>query len=86
VAFEKNVNQIIQDHPDHHLLFNMKDVMYINSSSLRVVATVAQKLQKKNLKFRICEARDIVKRVFEITNVIQLADIKDTEEEALASF
>jgi len=83
MAFEKAIGQIIKDNPDKHVLLNMKELEYLNSSSLRVITILAQNLRKNNLRLYACGLSGIVKRVLEITNVIEIMDIVKTEEEAL---
>ncbi|MBN1534537.1 MAG: STAS domain-containing protein [Spirochaetes bacterium] len=84
MAFEKALGQIMNENKERHFVINMRDIDYINSSTLRVIAVLAQNLQKRNLKLVTCDTRGIVRRVFEITNVLDLIEVAGSEEDAVA--
>jgi len=85
MSFEKALGQIVNNHPDKHILLDLNDLEYLNSSSLRVVTVLAQSLRGKNLKLFACQMKGIVKRVMEITNIIELIEIVESEEQAMKS-
>ncbi len=83
LAFEKALAKIMNDNCERHFIINMKEIDYINSSTLRVIAVLAQNLKKRGLQLVTCETRGIVRRVFEITNVLELIEIIDNEDNAI---
>ncbi len=83
---EKEINNIIQNEADCHLLMNLKDVEYMSSSGLRIFVSTMRILKESKRKLKLCNMNNAVKKIFEVVELMDMFDIFDTEEEALQSF
>ena len=83
---EKEINSIIQNEPDCHLLLNLKDVEYMSSSGLRIFVSTMRILKETKRKLKLCEMNSAVKKIFEVVELMDMFDIFDNEEEAIKSF
>ena len=83
---EKEINNIIQNQPDKHLLLNLKEVEYMSSSGLRIFVSTMRILKESKRKLKLCNMNSAVKKIFEVVELMDMFDIHETEEEALKSF
>lgn len=83
---EKEINAIIQNEPDTHLLLNLSDVEYMSSSGLRIFVSTMRILKDLKRQLKLCNMNSAVKKIFEVVELMDMFDIYDTEEEALKSF
>ncbi len=74
------------DSPHKRLLFDFSDLEYINSSGLRVLVMAYQRMRKVQGKVAICNIRDYILEVFEISGYDKIFSIFPTQEKALDSF
>lgn len=68
---------------NHKLLLVMRDVSYINSAGLRVLADVVTTTQQHGGNVRLVELTERVRRVFEIIGFLQFFPVYDNVIEAL---
>jgi anti-sigma B factor antagonist len=66
-----------------HLIVNLKDVNFIDSSGLTSLVAGMRDADKENGSFRICNVHPEAKLVFEVTMMDSVFEIFETEEEAL---
>lgn len=83
---EKEINNIIQNEQDRHLLLNLKDVEYMSSSGLRIFVSTMRLLKESKRKLKLCEMNNAVKKIFEVVELMDMFDIFDSEDEAIKSF
>jgi anti-anti-sigma factor len=83
---EKEINGVIQNEPDCHLLLNLKDVEYMSSSGLRIFVSTMRILKESKRKLKLCNMNSAVKKIFEVVELMDMFDLYETEEEALKSF
>lgn len=83
---EKEINKIIQEKPDCHLLLNLRDVEYMSSSGLRIFVSTMRILKESRRLLKLCNMNNAVKKIFEVVELMDMFDIYDSEEEALKSF
>ncbi len=69
-----------------HLLMNVEQLIYLNSSGLRALLEMKRKIQARGGKFAVCLPQGVVKRVIELVGFDKLLAIYDSEEEALTHF
>ena len=82
---EAELNDIIKKHPDKNLVLNLDDVEYMSSSGLRVFVSLMRSLKESNRGLRLCNLSVAAKKVFEVVELMDMFDIYDSEEEALAA-
>ncbi|HOM87422.1 MAG TPA: STAS domain-containing protein [Spirochaetota bacterium] len=83
---EKEINKLIKDDPASHLLLNLAGVEYMSSSGLRIFVSTMRILKESNRKLKICSMNNAVKKIFEVVELMDMFEIYETEEEAIASF
>jgi len=83
---EKEINKIIQNETDTHLLMNLNDVEYMSSSGLRIFVSTTRILKEQKRMLKLCNMNNAVKKIFEVVELMDMFDIYDTEEEALTYF
>lgn len=83
---EKEINKLIKDEPNAHLLLNLSSVEYMSSSGLRIFVSTMRILKESNRKLKLCNMNSAVKKIFEVVELMDMFEIYDTEEEAIASF
>ncbi|TFH42354.1 MAG: anti-sigma factor antagonist [Chrysiogenales bacterium] len=83
---EKEINKIIQNEPDTHMLMNLNDVEYMSSSGLRIFVSTMRMLKEQKRHLKLCNMNNAVKKIFEVVELMDMFDIYDTEDEALKSF
>jgi anti-anti-sigma factor len=83
---EKEINKIIQNEPDMHLLMNLQSVEYMSSSGLRIFVSTMRILKEQKRLLKLCNMNNAVKKIFEVVELMDMFDIYDSEEEALKTF
>lgn len=83
---EKEINRIIKDEPDCHLLLNLEKVEYMSSSGLRIFVSTMRVLKESKRKLKLCNMNNAVKKIFEVVELMDMFDIYESENEALDSF
>lgn len=68
-----------------HLLLNLKNMTFMDSSGLGVILGRYRHLQQTGGQLFICHASPAIRRLLELSGVHKLARIFETEEEALQS-
>ncbi|MDY6935902.1 MAG: STAS domain-containing protein [Spirochaetota bacterium] len=86
VNVEEEINRIIDEEQNSHLLLNLSNVEYMSSSGIRILVSTMRKLQANMRKMKICNMNNDVKKIFDIVELIDIFEIFDTETEALESF
>lgn len=74
------------DSDGKRLLFDFGELEYINSSGLRVLVMAYQRMKQVQGKVAICNIRDYILEVFEISGYDKIFSIFPTQEQALKSF
>jgi anti-sigma B factor antagonist len=82
---EAEINKIIQDEPDAHLILNLTNVEYTSSSGLRIFVSTLRILREQRRMLALCNMSNAVKKIFEVVELTDMFDIYETEEEALKS-
>jgi len=68
------------------VLMDFGGVDYINSSGLRVLLMALQHLKKSGGKLHLCDIKDYMREVFEISGYTEIFPIFTGQAEALAAF
>jgi anti-sigma B factor antagonist len=68
------------------VLVDLSGVSYVDSSGLATLIEILQRLKKTGGKIRFSNMSEKVRNIFEITKLIKLFEIFDTNEEALKDF
>ena len=80
---EEELNRIIEQENQKHLVLNMEKVEYMSSSGFRACISTLRKLNAKEGTLKLCAIRPSVKRIFDVIELTSLFDIHETEPEAL---
>jgi len=68
------------------VLLNLEKLEYLSSAGLRVILRGAKLLQGNRGELKICNARDLVRKVLETSGFNSLIKVYDTEQEAVSAF
>ncbi len=85
LEIEQAVNDII-DKGEKYLLFDLKGVQYLSSSGLRIFIAAMRKLKSIDGALKLANMSDSVKKIFKVVELIDLFEIYDSVEDALAMF
>lgn len=83
--FKAEVNRLIEE-GKYHVLVNMAQVSYIDSSGVGALITGMSNLKKYQGTLKITTIVPSVKKVFELTRLNTFFQIYETEEQALRSY
>ena len=67
------------------ILFNLKDLVQIDSSGIGALVSYYKAIQKREGLFGICEVNAPIMEVLKVTQLYHIMDIYDSEQEALKS-
>ncbi|MCS6984238.1 MAG: STAS domain-containing protein [Leptospiraceae bacterium] len=82
---EREINEILEKHPKGDVVINLAEVEYMSSSGLRVLVAVMRILKANSRRLKLCQLNSPVRKIFEVVELMDMFDIYETEEEALAS-
>jgi anti-anti-sigma factor len=85
LEIEQAVNDII-DKGEKYLLFDLEGVQYLSSSGLRIFIAAMRKLKSIDGSLKLANMSDSVKKIFKVVELIDLFEIYDSVDEALAMF
>ena len=85
LEIEQAVNDII-DKDEKYLLFDLKGVQYLSSSGLRIFIAAMRKLKSIDGALKLANMSESVKKIFKVVELIDLFEIYNSVEEALAMF
>jgi len=83
---EKELNKIINQEPECHLLLNLGQVEYMSSSGLRIFVSTMRILKETSRKLKLCNMNNAVKKIFEVVELMDMFDIYEDEGSALRAF
>lgn len=75
----------VWDTLDKGLIYDMRDLRYMNSDGLRLLVVTAKNLGNRSLPFAICNLSEFVERIITVSMFSSFIPVYTTEEEALAS-
>ncbi len=67
------------------IIINLQNISYISSSGIRIFVGMVRELEKQNRKLKLCNITPNVKKVFDVVELLDLFEVFDTEQEALAT-
>ena len=68
------------------ILLDFTNLGYISSAGLRVLLTIAQRLEISSGVLRVCSLNSTVQEIFEISGFSTIFEVFDSESEALEGF
>jgi anti-sigma B factor antagonist len=83
-ALEAHVNRICADCRD--LALNVAEVNFIDSSGLGTLVRLMARIRRSGGDLKLCAAPPAVSRLLQLTNLLQVFDVHDSEVSAVASF
>ncbi|MGH9503892.1 MAG: anti-sigma factor antagonist [Terriglobales bacterium] len=79
-----HVNQLLRDCVD--IVLHLGEVDFIDSSGLGMLVRVLTSTRRAGGDLKLCELREVIRKVLKMTNLITLFDTHDTEEDAILAF
>lgn len=69
----------------HHLILNMADVRFVDSSGLGLLALVSQNFKLSQGKVSMLKPQSYVREIMSLANIPKLIPVYDNEQDALAA-
>jgi anti-sigma B factor antagonist len=82
---EAELGKLVAQHATKHVILNLDEVEYMSSSGLRVFVSLMRTLKESNRMLKLSNLSVAVRKVFEVVELMDMFDIYDSEEEAVAS-
>ncbi|KUP06261.1 anti-sigma F factor antagonist [Bacillus coahuilensis m2-6] len=79
----EKASNMIQDYQVKHIVLNMKQLSFMDSSGLGVILGRYKEIKQHNGEMVVCEVSPAVKRIFELSGLFKIVHLEATEEEAL---
>ena len=67
------------------IIIDLGSISYISSSGIRIFVGMVRELNKQGRKLKLCSITPPVKKVFDVVELLDLFDVFDDEESAVAS-
>ena len=67
------------------IVIDLQEISYISSSGIRVFVGTVREMERQGRKLKLCAITPPVKKVFDIVELLDLFEVYETEEEAIAS-
>ncbi len=77
-------NQAIGDH-NQVVIFNFKDMDYINSSGIGLLITILIRAKRQGQKLVACGLKDHFQQIFQLTRLDEAMPVFGSEEEAISA-
>ncbi|PPA71311.1 anti-sigma F factor antagonist [Jeotgalibacillus proteolyticus] len=74
---------LMDEHDIHHLVLNLSELEFMDSSGLGLMLGRYKHLQKKNGSMIVCAISEPVKRLFEMSGLFRIMIIETSEDHAL---
>jgi len=84
-TFKKVMKEFIDDYSEYMIL-NMKEVKYINSTGLGIIANSVMNARKEQKEIVIAELQESVKEIFDIVKFASFIKLFASEEDAIKYF
>ncbi|MCK9224370.1 MAG: STAS domain-containing protein [Candidatus Muirbacterium halophilum] len=82
--FKREFNNFIEQGKKHFIL-NMRDVIYINSSGLGLLAGFLKNARKIDGEIKLAEVNKIIRNILEISKLTRVFELHDTLDSAINS-
>lgn len=67
------------------MIVNLGQISYISSSGIRIFVGMVRELGRQSRKLKLCNITPPVKKVFDVVELMDLFEVYNSEEEAVAS-
>jgi anti-sigma B factor antagonist len=85
IEIEEEINRMIEQ-GRLKLVINLQGVEYLSSSGLRIFIATARQLKSKNGGLKLVRMSESVRKVFMVVELLDMFEIFDSDEEAIATF
>ena len=82
---EGELNDLIKQYGDRNFVLNLDEVEYMSSSGLRVFVSLMRNLKESERALKLSNLSVGVNKIFEVVELMDMFEIYNTEEEALAA-
>ncbi len=82
---EGDLNELTENHKDKNVILNLDEVEYMSSSGLRVFVSLMRNLKDSERSLKLSNLSLAVRKIFEVVELMDMFEIYETEEEALAN-
>jgi stage II sporulation protein AA (anti-sigma F factor antagonist) len=82
-SLRENVNQAIENYQIQHLVLNLEQLTFMDSSGLGVILGRYKQIKQKNGEMVVCAISPAVKRLFEMSGLFKIIRLDESEKFAL---
>ena len=80
------LTEVVSAEDNDRIVLNFENVGFLSSAALGKLISVKKKAVTNNVELKLCCIAANLFEVFRLTNLDQVFDIKDTQDEAIAAF
>lgn len=84
-ALKETLNELVAA-GKHRVILNMQNVPYIDSTGIGVMMSLMQQFRQRQGDLKLAVLSPAVKKVFQLTNLINFFSISDDERAAIVAF
>lgn len=84
-AVKSRMEDAIGKGATHHVIVNMKDLKFMDSSGLGVILGRYKQINGKGGKMILCDVGPSVYRLFEMSGLFKILSVEDSERQAISS-
>nr|WP_272893622.1 anti-sigma F factor antagonist [Heyndrickxia oleronia] len=82
-SLRENVTQAIENYQIQHLVLNLEQLTFMDSSGLGVILGRYKQIKQKNGEMVVCAISPAVKRLFEMSGLFKIIRLDESEKFAL---
>ncbi|MFC7391497.1 anti-sigma F factor antagonist [Scopulibacillus cellulosilyticus] len=77
------VNEVLQKQPIHHILLNLGELQFMDSSGLGVILGRYKQISSQGGEMVVCSISPAVRRLFEMSGMFKILRLEENEQNAL---
>lgn len=82
-SLRQKVSETIEQHNIHHIVLNLKELTFMDSSGLGVILGRYKQIQSQGGEMVVCSISPAVKRLFDMSGLFKIIRLVDDEKYAL---
>ncbi|WP_394579763.1 anti-sigma F factor antagonist [Cytobacillus firmus] len=79
----EQATKAIEDHDIHHIILNLEQLSFMDSSGLGVILGRYKQIKQKHGEMVVCAISPAVQRLFDMSGLFKIIRLEPTEENAL---
>ncbi len=76
------LNEVINKYDINNIIFNMKNLSFMDSSGIGLIIGRYNQIHKKNGQVILCELNTAIERIITLSGLLKICTLRDSEESA----